>query len=101
MATASLNEFQVSGPDWAKGCEGCQFGLAVAPEIVTMLQLHEQRAVQMDEGLIEFCDCRAGFMYRQYLRKVFNAMSMETKKNVRHFVLAAIVPTVRYESEAA
>lgn len=100
MATASLKEFQVDGaPHWATGCEGCQFGLAVAPEIVPMLQLPEQRAVQMDEGLIECCNCRAGFMYRQYLRKVFNGLGMEERKNIRHFVYAARVPTVHFEAQ--
>lgn len=97
---ASLNEFQVNGPEWAKGCEGCQFGLAVAPEIIPMFNLPEQRAVQMDEGLIEFCNCRAGFMYRQHLRKVLNGLSLESRKNIRAFVLAERVPTVHFEGVA-
>jgi len=101
MAISLSSDFLSSAPHFAKGCEGCTYGLAAAPEIVGMLMLPEQRAVQMDEDLIEFCNCKAGHLYRQYLRKVLNAMTMETRRNVRHYVLAALVPSVHYESETA
>lgn len=83
-----------SGPEWAKGCEACINGLVVAPEIVPELNLAEGRAIQMDEGMIEFCNCRAGHMYRQYLRKVLGGLSLESRLNYRQFVLAARVPTI-------
>lgn len=97
----SLKEFQASGPEWSRGCESCRFGLAVAPEIIPALGLGEQRAVQMDEGMIEFCDCRAGFMYRQYLRKVLAALSMESRRSVLAHVTATRVPTIHFEGEPA
>lgn len=95
---ALLSEFQVDGaPHWATGCESCQFGVVAAPEIVRVLNVSEGRAIQMDEGLIEFCECRAAHMYRQYLRRVLGGMSMETRRNMREFVLAANIPTIHLE----
>jgi hypothetical protein len=99
---SSLNDYQIKGPAWAEGCEnGCKYGLVVAPDILPMLMLNEQRAVQMDEGLIEFCTCKAGHMYRQYLRKVLKEMKVETRRNIYAHVTAARVPTIHYEAEAA
>lgn len=90
----SLSAYQIDGPEWAHGCEGCQYGLAVAPEIIRILTLAEQRAVQMDGGLIEFCNCRAGYMYRQYLRKVLSGLELQSRLNIRAIVLADQVPTI-------
>lgn len=87
-----------SGPEWARGCEACEYGLVVAPEFVPMLNVSEGRAIQMDEGMIEFCNCRAGHMYRQYLRRVLTSINMESRRNYRHFVLAARVPTMHMET---
>lgn len=95
---ASLKEYQPSGPEWARGCESCEYGLVVAPEIAPLLNTSEGRAMQMDEGMIEFCNCRAGHMYRQYLRRVLNSLSWEARKYMREFVISARVPTVHYEA---
>ena len=95
------SELQAEAPHWASGCESCQCGLVVAPEIIPALGLGEQRAVQMDEGMIEFCECRAGFMYRQYLRKTLNALGMETRRNIHTHVTAVRVPTIHMAGEPA
>jgi hypothetical protein len=97
---SSLNDYQVNGPDWAKGCEACEFGIVAAPPILGALPLHEQRAVAHAEEMILFCECRAAYMYRQYLRKLYNAMSIETRKNVYEHLMAARVPTVHFEGAA-
>lgn len=80
--------------DWARGCPNCKFGIVVAPDIVAALPLHESRAVQAAEDMILFCDCRAGHMYRQGLRKVYAAIDVNSKQNLRAIVLAAAIPTV-------
>lgn len=99
---ASLKDFQIEGPTWAAGCDACEFGILVAPQVIGMLPLYEQRAVANAEGLIVFCECRAAYMYRQYLRKLYNAMEMESRKNIREFLLDAMpAPTLHYEGEAS
>lgn len=85
------------GPDWARGCKDCKFGIVAAPDIVPALPLHESRAVQANEDMILFCDCRAGFMYRQCLRRIYSSMSMESRQNIRAIVMAATTPTVHGE----
>lgn len=85
------------GPEWAHGCEACKCGIASGPNILPMFPLFEGRAVQAHEELILFCDCRAGFMYRQRLRKIYDGMSMELRRNVLAHVHAASVPTVHGE----
>lgn len=82
------------GPDWASGCGACAFGIVAAPDIVPALPLHESRAVQANEDMILFCDCRAGFMYRQQLRRVYNTLSMGSRQNIRAIVMAATVPSI-------
>lgn len=84
----------LSGPEWASGCEACSYGIVAAPEIVSILPLSECRAVQAAEDMILFCDCRAGHMYRQGLRKVYAAINVHSKQNLRAIVLAAAIPTV-------
>lgn len=81
--------------DWARGCSHCKFGIVAAPDIVPALPLHESRAVQANEDMILFCDCRAGFMYRQCLRRVYSTISMETRRNIlAHISAATPVPTI-------
>lgn len=83
--------------DWAFGCPKCKFGLAVAPAILPAISLYEGRAVQAAEQLLVFCECRAGHMYRQQLRKVYATLSMEQKRNVLAHIQAASVPTIHGE----
>lgn len=84
----------IAGPEWAKGCPSCQFGIVAAPDILRSFPLNEGRAVQAHEELILFCDCKAGHMYRQNLRKHYNALNWETRKGILEHIEAANVPTV-------
>lgn len=86
-------------PPWAMGCDKCRFGIIGAPELLKALTLAEQRSAQAAEDLLIFCDCRAGHLQRQYLRKVYNTMPMAQRTNLREFVVRT--PTVHYEKEAA
>lgn len=92
----SLNELLISGPEWAGGCESCQYGLAVATEPIGILLLHEQRAIEANEDLLLFCTCRAAHMYRQYLRKVYAKIELQTRYNIYQIITAAHMPTVHF-----
>lgn len=92
-----IKEIADLGPEWARGCEACEFGLVVAPEIAPMLNTSEGRAIQMDEDMIEFCNCRAGHMYRQHLRRVLTGINLASRKNMREFVISARVPSIHLE----
>lgn len=93
-ASSSLKD---KAPAWASGCESCSHGIVAAPDIIPALPLYESRAVQAHEEMILFCDCRAGFMYRQCLRKIYSELSLETRRNVLAHIQAASVPSIRYE----
>lgn len=97
MGTSNNLKVELKGPEWAHGCEACQFGIVAAPDILPMFPLFEGRAVQAHEELILFCDCRAGHLHRQNLRKLYNGLSMELKRNILAHVQAASVPTVHGE----
>lgn len=97
---SSPKDFQVNGPEWAKGCEHCEYGILSAPEILGQLTLSEQRAVANDEGMILFCECRAAFMYRQFCRKTFSGLGLETRRNIREH-LANHAPTIHMAGEPA
>lgn len=84
------NDLKDKAPAWAFGCEACSYGIVAAPAIVSILPLSECRAVQANEDMILFCDCRAGFLYRQQLRRVYNTLSMSSRQNIRAIVLAAM-----------
>lgn len=81
-------------PEWASGCENCQLGFVLAPDILSSFPLFEGRAVQAHEELILFCDCKAGHLYRQCLRKRYNDMGMELRRLVLEHIAVANVPTV-------
>lgn len=84
--------------DWAYGCSKCKCGIVSGADILPALSLYEGRAVQAHEELLIFCDCRAGFLYRQCLRKIYSELSLETRRNVLAHIQAASVPSIRYES---
>lgn len=86
---------------WAAGCSNCRYGLVAASDIVSSLPLHEGRAVQAAEDMLLFCDCRAGHLYRQFLRKVYATLSLTSRMNLREHVLAAMpAPSIRLEPAA-
>lgn len=79
---------------WARGCENCKFGLTSDPGILAAFPISEGRAVQAAEGMITFCECKAGHLYRQHLRKVYNGLGMELRRGVLEHIAANSVPTV-------
>lgn len=93
MTTVTL-----TGPDWARGCDQCSFGIVAAPDIVSALPMHESRAVQAHEDMILFCDCKAGLLYRQCLRKIYNGLSIDSRRTIlAHINAATPVPTIHGE----
>lgn len=82
------------GPEWAHGCEACTCGIVAAPDLLGALPFYEGRAGQAGEGLIIFCTCKAGHLYRQHLRRIYNGLSMETRRNILTHIEAASTPTV-------
>lgn len=80
---------------WANGCKDCRYGMVNAPAILAAFPINEGRAVQAADGMIDFCGCKAGHMYRQFARRTYNAMSAELRLNIReHIAAVAPVPTV-------
>lgn len=56
----------MSEKHWAQGCEHCEFGIRRKPSDAGMPDsLHIVRPLQAVRGHIEFCQCRAGRMYRK------------------------------------
>lgn len=86
----------LAGPEWAHGCENCEYGLIVAPELRRELPLNvsEQRSAQAAEGMLIFCECKAGQMYRQYLSGVYVAQNNSSRQSMRERVAATFVPTI-------
>lgn len=85
---------RTSHTHWGHGCQKCKYGLVNAPAILGAFPFYESRAVQAQEGLVEFCDCRAGHMYRQCLRKHYNALGWELRRLILDHIEIASMPTV-------
>lgn len=94
-------ELKDIAPEWSKGCEHCEYGYEAAPDLIGALTTAEQRAVGAAEGLVLFCNCKAGHLNRQYLRRVYNALLPEQKQNYRSVLLAELTPSIHYERELA
>lgn len=78
-------------PDWIDGCYKCSEGVIQAPPLPRREALYLERIAQMEAGEIEFCDCKAGRMYRiglmnarqkevEWMKKVGLAAQGERKK---------------------
>lgn len=61
----------MQGPDWAYGCEYCDYGLISEPEalVTGYTSLYLRRAVGQHIGATKFCTCRAGLLSHQKARK--------------------------------
>lgn len=91
---------KVRGPEWARGCDQCNYGLIAAPEPIGALSLYEQRAIQAHDDMLDFCNCRAGHMYRQHLRKVYNNTSQDARDKIRNYIWASMpMPTIHLAEE--
>lgn len=62
--------FEDYGPEWATGCEVCEYGLISPPAIEQISGEHYiVRVYQAQAGVLNFCTCKAGHLYRLYLRR--------------------------------
>lgn len=96
MQTDWLEKLRASGPGWALGCENCEYGLVAAPAIIGACNVSEQRAVAHIDGLIMYCDCRAGHMYRQHNRRVAVTLDEYSRNSIRGYMAVASMPTIRF-----
>jgi len=64
----------------AQGCEQCSYGLTNAPPISGIYPLYVERRILFDHGLLTFCSCRAGEMYKSYLVKASQKAKLEENK---------------------
>lgn len=86
------------GPAWAYGCESCRYGLVNAPDVTGAVPIYEERTMHAADGLITFCNCQAGHMYRQHLRRWYSRMTDEYREYLRGVMAAHVTtPTMRYE----
>jgi hypothetical protein len=79
ISTAVIDEL---GPEWAKGCDRCEYGIANAPDLTGAVTFYLERWVQSHEskGRI-FCDCQAGEAQRTNMRKLA-ARRIEEARNL-------------------
>ena len=105
------------GPSWALGCEKCTHGLISSVPLTGRDSIYMERMVQAIDGMVEFCDCQAGHMYRQFLRRQYKTVSAltarvgsgeqgvgemlinQTRRHIEESA-AKYVPTMRYEPSA-
>jgi hypothetical protein len=78
QAFASEHKFvamsAANAPEWAKGCERCDFGVIGMEHATGPLPMFLMRAVLAERHIIEFCDCRAGHMARQHARRIYTTI---------------------------
>lgn len=66
---------------WAMGCDKCKHGI-IGPAAPKSAELWIGRVAQAKQGAIEFCDCRAGHMMRQYLRRKSKQMKIGKPEDI-------------------
>lgn len=95
--------------EWANGCPTCEFGVAKHRPYTGAVSLYEEQVHQAAHHQLLPCTCRAGYMARQHMRKVYAAMTPEYRawiaKRIEDAELAqmqeqAVEPTIRYEGAA-
>jgi hypothetical protein len=74
------DHFEAHAPDWASGCPKCRFGIVGSVPLVRSIPLFEERMIQAAMGTLQFCDCRAGMLYRQYLRRHYSKTTVEYRE---------------------
>lgn len=95
-----------STPDWARGCRRCKFGLVNPPDAnAAPGPLYLVRMFQASNQRLTFCDCRAGQSYRNYLRRVYDAVEAgadHVPPATREAIVDAVtMPTVNGERVTA
>ena len=91
-------------PPWARGCEGCAYGIILAPELTGAASLYLERLVQATDGDITFCTCPAGHSYRVALnnrRLEINRQAKQDAQGARAVGVASQVDVARYAIHAA
>lgn len=81
-SSSSLNQANQgeSHATWAIGCDKCSAGLRGKLAVpAAAYRLWEVRYMQARAGLVWFCGCRAGLLYRQYLHKIEERLQVEDK----------------------
>lgn len=74
---------EIAGPEWAVGCEKCNYGIVSAPELTRQCGLRLERVAQMELGLVEFCECQAGKRYHVSLLNLRQQYIEEARKDDR------------------
>lgn len=69
---------RLAGPEWAHGCEHCRHGIRNYTAPTGRDTLYMERLVMAVDGLLDFCDCKAGHMLRQYLRRQYRVVEQLT-----------------------
>lgn len=99
----TLKEISTNGPEWAKGCPKCKFGVAASAPLTGADHLYFERLVQASDGDLTFCDCRAGLLAKQYMKRLYRQTTSQDLGTARYKVEAAResapAPTVHMESE--
>jgi hypothetical protein len=93
---------EASAPDWVYGCDKCKYGIVNPPDPNGVpAPLYLARAFQMENQRLTLCTCRAGNMYRQYLRKKYWDVIQENdyiSPDARDAIVDSIItPTVNGE----
>lgn len=70
-----------NSPKWAHGCDKCKFGIVDSMPLTRATDLMTERVVQMDLGLVQFCDCQAGQAYRRRVAAYRDQLIDEACKN--------------------
>lgn len=66
------------GPEWASGCGQCRYGIVNYEEPRGGDSLYMERLVQAVDGALQFCECQAGNMLRQNLRRQYTVVQAIT-----------------------
>lgn len=85
----NVKEIGKVGPDWARGCKECKYGIVLAPEITGACELYLERLVQALDKQITFCECQAGTRYRDYLLSRRQFLLAEARNDYRMSAFAA------------
>lgn len=79
--TTDLKTIAANGPEWARGCPQCSFGIKAAMPLTGATDLMTERIAQMDMGLVEFCGCQAGQAYKRRVTAYRDQLIDEACKN--------------------
>lgn len=79
-----------TGNHWGRGCEQCAYGIVDAPTLTGACEVYLERLVQMIDGALNFCSCRAGSRYRAFLLNRFQFLKEEARRDHRMTAFVAL-----------